>query len=489
MMRAHHRCDAIDELTWKRRIMMAEKNQQIAQDILAAVGGNENITTVLHCMTRLRLTLKDQSVPKLEEINHINGVLGSQVVGGQLQIIVGQNVNKVYDEFCKLGGFAKHDGIQENIDGPKEKLTLKRIGGNILDYLSGSLSPFIPVMLAAAMFKTVMVLFGPDMLNLFSAESDLYVLFTFLYDAGFYFMPIYLGYTASKKLGVTPVLGMYMGCVLLAPAFVAMAQEGAAFSVYGIPCRVMNYSQSVMPILLIVWVMSYVERFFKKVVPTALSTIFTPFLTAAVMMPLALCVLAPIGGFVGDYVGAALVSFSENGGFIAVAVIAALWEFLVMTGMHSVVIITAITIIMQQGQESCIMVAGGMATWAAFGMALGAFFRLKDKNEKSLSMGYFISGLVGGVTEPALYGIGFKYKKAFIALAIGGFLGGLYAGIMHVTVYVMGATNFLSVLGYVSGGTSNLMHGIIGNMIALFSTAILTYFIGFDKKDLAKNEN
>lgn len=463
---------------------MANKNQQIAEDVLKAVGGKGNITNVIHCMTRLRFTLKDQSVPNLEEIKKISGVIGVQVVGGQLQIIIGQNVNKVYDEVCKIGGIVASEGLSENIDGPKEKLTLKRIGGNILDYMSGSLSAFIPVMLAAAMFKTALVLFGPDMLNLFSAESDLYILFSFLYDAGFYFMPIYLGYTASKKLGVTPVLGMYMGCVLLAPAFVELAKTGASFSVYGIPCRVGNYSQTVVPMLLIVWVMSYVEKFFKKIVPTALSTIFTPFLTAAVMVPVALCALAPLGGFIGDYVGAALVAFSANGGFIAVAVIAGLWEFLVITGMHSVVIITGITLIMQQGYEGCILVAGGMATWAAFGMALGAFLKLKDKNEKSLSLGYFISGFVGGVTEPALYGIGFKYKRTFVALFIGGFLGGLYAGIMNVTVHIMGATNFLAVLGYVGGGTTNLINGVIGNMIALFATAILTYFIGFTKEDL-----
>lgn len=464
---------------------MSTKNQKIAEDVLQAVGGKGNITTVLHCMTRLRFTLKDQSVPNLEEIKKISGVIGVQVVGGQLQIIIGQNVNKVYDEVCKIGGITASEGLQENIDGPKEKLTLKRIGGNILDYMSGSLSPVIPVMLAAAMFKTALVLFGPDMLNLFSAESDLYILFNFLYDAGFYFMPVYLGYTAAKKLGVTPVLGMYMGCVLLVPAFMQLAEAGASFTVYGIPCRVGNYAQTVVPILLIVWVMSYVEKFFKKYVPTALSTIFTPFLTAAVMIPIALCGLAPLGGFIGDYIGAFLVSFSENGGFLAVAVIAGLWEFLVISGMHSVVIITGITLIMQQGYESCIMVAGGMATWAAFGMALGAFFKLKNKEEKSLSLGYFISGMIGGVTEPALYGIGFKYKRPFIALFIGGFLAGLYAGIMNVSVHVMGATNFLAVLGYVGGGTSNLMHGVIGNLIALFGTAILTYFIGFNKQDIA----
>ncbi|MCD8052117.1 MAG: hypothetical protein LUE89_10635 [Clostridiales bacterium] len=135
--------------------------------------------------------------------------------------------------------------------------------------------------------------------------------------------------------------------------------------------------------------------------------------------------------------------------------------------------------------DTFVLTAGGYATWAAFGMALGAFFRLKDKEQKSLSLGYFISGILGGVTEPVLYGIGFRYKRPFIAMAIGGFCGGLYAGIMHVGTYVMGATNFLSVLGYVSGGTANMVNGCIGVVIAFVVSAVLTYFIGFTKEDLA----
>ncbi len=462
---------------------MSDDNRKIAEEVLRAVGGKENVMNVLHCMTRLRFVLKDQSVPDMEAIKKLDGIIGCQNVGGQLQVIIGQNVDKVYDEVCAVGGFAKKDSIDENIDGPKEKLTLKQAGGNILDYLSGTLSAFIPVMIAAAMFKTVLVLFGPDMFNLIKEGSDMDILLNFLYDAGYYFLPVYLGYSAAKKLDVSPMLGMYMGCILLVPGFMELAEEGAAFTVYGIPCRVGDYSQSVVPILLIVWVMSYVEKFFKKHIPTSLTTIFVPFLTAAVMVPIALCALAPLGGFIGEYIGSALVTFSERGGFLAVAVIAGLWEFLVITGMHQVVIVTGITLIMQNGYEACILVAGGCATWAAFGMGLGAFFRITDKKEKSLSMGYFISGIVGGVTEPVLYGTGFKYKRPFIALFIGGFLGGLYAGITNVATYVMGATNFLGVLGFVSGGTANLVNGIIASLIALFSTAILTYMIGFDKND------
>lgn len=462
---------------------MADKNAQIAATVLEAVGGKDNVTSVTHCMTRLRFTLKDNGIPNKDEISKLDGVIGVVESGGQYQIIIGQNVPKVYAETCKIGGFAVSEAINENLDKPKEPLTLKGVGKGILNYLSGTMVQLIPIMIAAAMFKTVYVLLGPDLLNVISADSDAAILLDFLYNAGFYFMPIYIGYAAAKKLNVSPMLGMYMGGVLIAPGLLSVVSSGEAFTVYGLPMRAVDYTSSVMPIIICVWLLSYVEKFFKKYVPDSLSTIFVPFLTMVVMVPIALCAAAPIGSIIGDGLGAILNGMASHGGFIPVMIIAGLWEFLVMTGMHQVILLPGIMNLLAGNPDSCVMIAGGMATWAAFGMALGAFFRLKDKKEKSLAGGYFISGILGGVTEPVLYGIGMKYKKPFIALFIGGALGGLYAGLTHVTVYLLGATNFLSVLGYVAGGTGNLVNSIIASLIAMFSTAALTYFFGFDKDE------
>lgn len=460
-------------------------NKKIAEQVLAAVGGKENVTNVTHCMTRLRFTLKDNSIPNQEEIKGLDGVIGVVVAGGQFQVIVGQNVPKVYDEVCKIGGFAVQDAIDENLDGPKEKLTLKGVGKNIMNYLAGTMTQLIPIMIAAAMFKTVSVLFGPDILGWISADSDLYILMEALYNAGFYFMPIYIGYAAAKRLGVSPMLGLYMGGILVAPGILSVVAAGEPFTVYGLPMRLVDYTQSVMPILICVWLLSYVEKFFKRVIPDTLSTIFVPFLTMVVMVPVALCAAAPVGSFLGDIIGGGLNALAAKGGIIPIVLIAALWEFLVMTGMHTVVLIPGIMNLLMGNPDSCVMVAGGMATWAAFGMALGAFFKLKDKKEKALAGGYFVSGFVGGVTEPVLYGIGMKYKRPFICLAIGGALGGLYCGITHVTVYLLGATNFLSVLGYVAGGTANLVNSVVASLIAMLGTAVLTYFFGFDKNEPA----
>ena len=460
-------------------------NKKIAEDVLAAVGGRGNITNVTHCMTRLRLNLKDDRIPDDDKVKKISGVLGVARSGGQYQVIIGQNVPKVYKEVVEIGGLASSASSDEGSQGKEEKLTPKKIGMNILNYMAGSLTPLIPILIGAAMFKTLLSIFGPDMLGVFQAESDIYKLFDFVYDAGFYFLPIFIGYTAAAKIGASPILGMFMGGILLAPDFMAMAaaEEVTKFTVFGIPALLNDYSQSVIPIILSVWAMSYVEKFFKKYIPDALSTIFVPFLTILVMLPVSLCALAPLGAYVGQYVSAGLIAFGNVGGFVAVAVIAALWEFLVMSGMHVVMIVTVLNVYMTTGSETVIWPAALCATASTFGLALGAFLRIKDKEEKSLSLGYFISGIVGGVTEPALYGIGLKYKRPFIALMAGGAVGGLYVGITHAYMYAMGATNFLMVLSFSGADKANLINGTIGCIIAMLVSAAVTFLTGFDKND------
>lgn len=457
-------------------------NKQIAEKVLAAVGGKDNVTSITHCMTRLRFNLKDQSLPKDDEVKQIEGVLGVVRTGGQYQVVIGQNVPKVYAEMCSIGGFAAQAAVEENLDAPKEKLTAKGIGNSVLNFMAGSLTPLIPPMITAAMFKTVLTILGPDMLGLIGLESNLYITLDFLYDAFFYFLPIFVGYTAAKKIGLNPSMGLYAGAILLVPDFVALA--GAEFTVFGIPCITNNYSQSLLPILLTIPVMHQVYKLWSKIVPDVLSTVFVPFLTMVVMVPVSLCGLAPLGSILGNWIGNGLVAFGGVGGFFAAMVIAALWEFLVMSGMHMVVVMFAITNMMTIGYDVVISPAASCATCAAWGIALGAFLRLKDKKEKGLNLGYFISGVLGGVTEPALYGVGFRYKKPFVAMAIGAAAGALYASITGVKIYVLGATSALAALGYVTGGTGNFVNGIISMVISVIAAAALTYFFGFTKDEI-----
>lgn len=459
-------------------------NAQIAADVLAAVGGKENVSSVTHCMTRLRFILKDAGVPKDDEVKKIKGVIGVAKAGGQYQVIIGQNVAKVYDEVCKLGGFAASAAIDENLDKekPKEKLTAKKIGSNIMNYLSGSMTPLLPIMLAAGMFKTIIVVFGPTMLNLLQADSSLYILFDFMYDAGFYFLPIFLGYHAAKKIGATPALGMYMGAILIAPDLIALVSAGEPFAILGVSMRLVNYSQSVLPILLSVVLLYYVEKLCKKIIPDALASVFVPTFTILITTPIALCALAPLGSILADYLSILLNAIATYGGFVGKGIIAAVWEFLVMTGMHVVLVLPAMATLMADGFEGLIFVCGKCAVFATIGMSIGAFFRIKDKDERSETLGYFISAILGGVTEPILYGIGLRYMRPFVGMVAGGLVGGAYAGLMHVGVYTMSPANILSFTGFIGDSQANLVNGIIAIVLSMVVSAVVTYFFGFEKK-------
>ena len=437
-------------------------NQQIAEQVLAAVGGKANVSSVTHCMTRLRFTLKDDTIPDKEEVKKISGVMSVVVSGGQFQVVIGQNVPKVYDELCALGNFEKKPGIDEDLDKPKEKLTVKSFFGNILNGVSGCMTPLIPLLLVAGLLKMVPALFGQGVLNILSPDSDLYTLFTFLGDAGFYFLPIAIGYTGAKKFGATPILGILLGSMLIHPTFVALAgAEGASFTVFGIPCALHNYSSTIVPMLLATWAMSYIERFFKKYIPDFLSTVFTPLLTILVMIPLTFCFFGPVGYWIGD-----------------------LWSLLLACGMHLVLITMAFVNIMESGSDNFVLAASGLTAFATYGVLLGGFIKAKKKETKAEIGTYFIANFLGGVGEPALYGFILKYKKPLLAQIIGGFAGGLVGGIAGVTVYQLApAMNFLNFLGYVGGSVNNVVWAAIAAAVALIVGCVATILIGFDEDE------
>lgn len=467
---------------------MSKQIKEMARQIIQDIGGSGNVVSITHCMTRLRFNLKDMSIPQDETIKQIAGVLGVARSGGQYQIIIGQTVNEVYDAVVAAGNLNQSAPVNEQIteDLGTKKWTWKSVGNTILNKIAGSLTPLIPMLIAASMFKMLVAVLGPTMLNVISVKSDLYQLFSLVGDAGFYFFPVAIGYTAAKQFAASPILGIFLGAIMLDPGLVKIVAAGKPFTVYGIPMHLTNYGSTVVPILLSVWIMSYVERFFNQKIPASLRTIFAPTLTIAVMLPLSLCVLGPLGGFLGEYVSKAIISFGQLGGIaaiIGVGLIGALWEILVMTGMHLVLISAMITIVAQTGHDNFIMLGSIAASMAVAGMSLGASLRIKDKQEKSLAFSYFIANFIGGVTEPGLYGLAIKYRRPFLGMMIGGFAGGIYAAITHVSAYVVvPVANFMCLSGYVGGSTANLINGVISGAIALIVAAIATYMIGVEPK-------
>lgn len=462
---------------------MAKKDYSIlASKIVDLVGGKENVRQVIHCQTRLRFNLADDGLADEEALKSTDGVLGVVRAGVQLQVVIGADVANVFDEVVKLTGGNPGSGSADNM--AKEKLTPKRIGSAILDGLSGSLGPVIPVITACAFFKMLTSLLGPDMLNVMSAESHISILLGFVGDAGFYFFPVIIGYCAAKKFNVLPVLGILLGCIMMHPTFIGLA--GQEFSVFGIPCNVQNYGSTVLPIIMSVWVMSFVERFFNKVVPAAIRSVFAPALTITVMLPVTLCVLGPAGAFLGNYVVAGLLGLQGLIGFLGTAIIAALYPFLVMTGMHMVLITALFQVFASQGYDGFAGPALTYASFAIMGVCIGAMLRLKDKEQKAMAAEFSITAVVAGTSEPCLYGICARYKRPFIGLLAGGFAGGLYGGITGViSANLVPSTNFLSALAFTGSTTSNLVNGIIACGIAVIVAAATTYFFGFDRNEPA----
>ena len=373
------------------------------------------------------------------------------------------------------------------------KKKIKKGVSVLLDVLASCLMPLIPMLIAASLFKTLAAIIGPDMLGLVNAESDLYVLFTFVGDAGFYFFPVMIGYTASKRFDCNPILGMFLGAIMLHPTFVALAQGEEAFTVYGIPCHVQNYSSSIIPILLSVFVFSYIERFFNKHIPEALSAVFAPTLAVAVMLPIMLCVLGPIGSIVGEYISTGLITLGDMGGImtiLAMMLIAALWEYIVMAGMHWLFITTIFMIIAEKGVESVVAPSVLLAAFTVGGMCLGATMRLHGKEQKALGISYLITQMVGGVTEPGLYGIGVRYKRPFIGMMAGGLAAGLFAAIVGLKVYnFLPVASFLALLGFIGPDMMNMVFAIIGAVLAFVVSAAVTYLLGVDESLATEKED
>ena len=463
-----------------------DKNEQMAKSILKAVGGTENIKAATHCMTRLRLSLKDDKIPVDDEIKNIDGVIGVNRTETQFQIIIGPSVAKVYEAVCKQGEL---NSISETSElEKKKKISWKTVGKRMLNYMAGCMTPLIPVLLAAGLTNAINVICGPDMLGLYTQDSNTYVLLHFIYQAGFYFMPILIGYNGAKNLGAEPMLGAYMGAILIAPEFMSLMDAGNGFTILGIPVTLTDYSQTAVPAMLSVFVMSMIYKFFNKWMPDVVTTIATPILTILISTPLALSLIAPLGVNIGNLISNGLLLFSEKTGFIGLGVLAALWEFLVMTGMHLALMMPMLASFFETGQMSGAALCGTFATWAVFGVALGATLRLKGKKEKGASFGFLVSGIVGGITEPTLYGLCFNHKRCFGTMILGAFVGGVYASITSVTVYIMTNANFLSLLGFVGGSKMNIINGVVSCILSMLVAAVFTYLFGFSKEELTESK-
>ncbi|MCI6379507.1 MAG: PTS transporter subunit EIIC [Faecalicoccus sp.] len=455
-----------------------QKYEQLANQIIDLIGGKENVTFFTHCVTRLRFNLKDKSLVQKEAIENIEGVMGSQWQNDQYQIIIGQAVGDAYDLICTKTGLGGENTLDEEETSTKKKLSLSLVFGNILDGISGCLTPIIPALIGCGMIKVIVLCITT--FSWLPTDSGTNQILTIVGDAGFYFLPILVGANAAKKFGANPSLGMVIGAILVYPTFVNGVTDGTAFDIFGIPVYGASYTSSIFPAILCVWIMSYIEKFFARISPDSLRSIVEPLCTLLVMIPLSFCLLAPAGAFLGNYVSAAVIWLYNTVGFLGVGVLAALMPFLIMTGMHSAFVPYLMQMFSTVGYEPIFFTSLVISNINQGISALAVGIKTKNKTVRSTSISCAITALSAGVTEPAMYGVNFKYKTPLYAAMIGSLCGGLFAGIMNVYIYAFaGASSFVALPCFIGGtsGLTNMILMCVAIAIGCIVTFIATLFL------------
>lgn len=450
---------------------MAKNYEALANNIIKLVGGKENVSYFTHCVTRLRFNVKDKGLVKAEEIKALSGVLGTQWAGDQFQVIIGQEVSDVYDTICRIAGLAKQAGVNENLDGGKKKFTFT----TLVEAITGCITPVLPVLLGVGLLKAVLIILS--MCHILDSNGSTYYVLNFVADAGFYFLPVYVGNAAAKKFGGNPALGMLMGAMLLSPSFISKVSANEALTIFGLPIYATSYGSTFFSVILIVFVMSKLEEVLKKYVPKAVASIVVPLGIILIMAPLGFVVLAPIGSYIGIYLSKAMVWLYETVGFVGVAVIAAIRPVLVMTGMHTAFTPYMIQTLSSMGYEAFYAPATFIANMNQGAACLGVALKTKNNQIRSDSISSSLAAYVGGVTEPAMYSINFKYKTPMIASMIGSAVAGLYVGIMNVRMYVISTGSIFGIAAYIAENPMNIVHMAIGLVIGTVVTAALSFIL------------
>lgn len=452
--------------------------EKLADIILKGIGGEENIAGFTHCATRLRFTLKDESVADEEALKNTKGILGIAKSGGQFQIIIGNEVPKAYGAIQgKMKGSAVGEKEQKIL--PKKM----KISERIFDFVSAIFTPVLPAIIGAGLVKSVLavaVLLGAD------TESMTYYFLNFIGDAPFYFLPVMLAFTAAKKLGCNQFLAVSIAGAMLHPNYTALITD--AYSIHfssflGIPVTLASYSSSVIPVLLMVFALKYMEAFLEKVLPKMVKFFFKPLLCLIIVAPVTFIVLGPIGFVVGVGISTALNMLNTYAGWLVPTIIGAVYPLMVTTGMHYGLVPFMMQSLAAEGFET-IAGPGNLPSNIAQGAAsLSVAIKTKKKELKQTAFTTGVTAVLG-ITEPALFGVTLKYKKVLACVMLGGGIGGFYAGIMGVKCFSFCSPGLLSLVAYIGpDGWLNLIHSCISMIIAFAVTFAAVWLWGYKEED------
>lgn len=462
------------------------KYEQLAKDILANVGGKENVSSVVHCVTRLRFKLKDEGKANTEVLKNMDGVVTVMKSGGQYQVVIGNHVPDVYADVLTVGGLGT---VSESSDSSSDKNI--GMGAKFIDMISGVFTPILGVLAATGMIKGFAALFLA--LGWFEATSGTYQIMNIAGDGLFNFLPIFLGYTAMKKFGGTPFVGMAIAAALVHPTLATLTTgevsnvlfKGTLFespihiTFLGIPVIMMSYASSVIPIILSAFVATKVEKSLKKIIPDVVKTFLVPFFTILIMVPLTFLAIGPISTWAGSLLGAATIWIYELSPIVAGLILGGFWQVFVLFGLHWGLVPIAMNNLTAMGNDP-VLATTVMVCFAQIGAVLAVMLKTKDKKLKSLTVPAFISGIFG-VTEPAIYGVTLPLKKPFIMSCIGGGVGGAIIGATAGKLWMFGGMGIFVFPAFIKPG-AGLDMSFYGSIIALvvgFAVAfVLTYLFG-----------
>ena len=452
---------------------MSKKYEGLARDIVQLVGGKENVTQAYNCQTRLRFTLADEGKADEDAIKAHDGVVGVIHGAGQFQVCIGPHVADVFEEVEKLV-----DTGEKDVEAPAEK---KGVFDRVIDFVAGTFQPIIPALSGAGMVKAVMALLTT--FGLISTDSQTYQMLNIFADGVFYFLPILLAFTEAQKLKCNPILASGVAAMLLHPnwsAFVAAAEPVSFFEV--IPFTLASYGSSVIPIILVVFVQSFVEKWLNKHIPASVNLVFVPMLTFLVMGTLAFSVLGPIGYIVGEWLSIFFTFLAENAAWVPAVLIGGLCPVMVMFGIHNGIAPLGPIQMADLGYDS-IWGPGNIVSNMAQASA-GLVVALRSKKDRKAAMPGAITAFMG-ITEPILYGTNLPKKYPLVAAMIGGACGGLYAGLTQTHRFATGSGGLPAVLLYIGDGTmQHLINIIIAMVIAVGISAALTFVLyGHFEKD------
>lgn len=447
---------------------------QLAKDIVALVGGEENVESLAHCVTRLRFKLKDESIAKTDEITALKGVIQVMKASGQYQVVIGTDVGLVYDEIGKqtniLSGAKNEKAGDSQENGTEEKKSLLNV---VIDTISGIFLPFIGAFMATGLLKGILVICTT--VGVLSSESSTYTLLFSLADGMLNFLPIFLAHTAGKKFGANPYVSMAIAAALVHPNITALFGSGTAVSFLGIPVTLINYQSSVIPIVVAVFLQSRIEKLVQPRIHQAVRGIIAPLISLVVVGMLTYMVIGPVSNFLAVTLSNGISRLLAIAPPVAGAVLGCLYPLMLIFGFHWGIIPLAMNNFATMGGDPLFAITMG-TNFAVAGCTLGVLLKTKSAEVRELSLSAFVSALLGGVTEPAIYGVLLKYKKPFAIVCIMSGIGGVILAMSGalLTAMLTGSLMTLPALAAMMGAPV-----VIAAVIGLVGGAVCTYLFGY----------